>query len=119
MKQLEEEDKELVDELDKLGFTLHLACLSMPYTGIYRRTESLLGMADKYLQQPPEFRRKPIIEMITDFAPDSVNFGASINATIVVAGSKEVGVGADLNSISTKLFTVLGDRLLKEVGVPE
>lgn len=114
-----ESDADLVDEINELGFTLVIGPVSLAYSGFYTRADQVIGVLDTYVNSPPAFRRKPILDMIEALGPTSVDFGVDIKAALLVVASDAISVGIELDSIRLRLFTRLGDKLLAELGVPE
>ena len=90
----------------------------MSFNGFYSRSEELLDALDRFVGQPPAFRRKPVLELVEALGPTTLDFGASIEFALVV-GSQELGVGGKLKSVPLALGTEIADLVLKELGVPE
>ena len=110
---------DLVDAINKLGFTVELGPVTMPFSNFYRRSGNILSVLDTYINRPPEFRRGPLLKMIEALGPDSINLGASVQVAALVVSSKELGVGGSFDEMDMALLTELGDAVLEEIGVPE
>ena len=119
MSQLAESKPQLVDEIDKLGGKIELGPVTLEYDGFYSHTNDLIGVLDSYISKPPKLRRSEIITMVKVLGPSSINLGISVQVVALVVGSKELGVGGGINSISIDLFAEIGDAILEEMGVPE
>ena len=109
----------LTDEINKLEFSLEIGPVTLKYVNFYMRVSKVADTLDTYVNNPPEFRREPIINMIKALGPTSIDLGASVQVVAVVVGSKELGIGGNLGSIGIGLFAELGDAILKEIGVPK
>ena len=109
----------LVDAINDLGGSLEIGPITLEYTNFYTRTELVAGVLDQYINEPPELRRGPIIDMVRALGPDNINLGVSVQVVALVVGSKELGVGGGLNDISIDLFAEIGDVILEAMGVPE
>lgn len=107
----------LVSAIDEVGFDLSLGPITMSYSSFYGRSEALVGVLDHYASQPPALKRGPILDLIRAIAPDSFDFGISVELALVI-GSDELGVGASLSSIPSALGIELADLLLEKLGVP-
>lgn len=118
MEKLEKDRPELVDSINALGNTLQLGPLTLQWSGFYGRAENILGVLDKYANEPPAFRRGDIIEMIRALGPDSIDPGIDISFALGV-GSKSLGVGGGFSDIQLDLFLELADVIMDELGVPE
>ena len=90
----------------------------MSFNGFYSRSEELLETLDRFVGQPPAFRRKPVLELVEALGPTTLDFGASVEFALVV-GSQELGVGGKLKSVPLALGTEIADLVLAELGVPE
>ena len=118
MEDLARDKPRLVESIDACGFELNLGPLTLEYDGFYSRSEELLDALDRFVGQPPAFRRKPVLELVEALGPTTLDFGASIEFALVV-GSQELGVGGKLKSVPLALGTEIADLVLKELGVPE
>ena len=112
------EDPELVDAIDALGFELSLSCVTLDYEGFYERSEKVVEILDNLASNPPSVRRRPIIAAVEALGPTSVDLGISAEFALGV-GTDALGGGFRFKAIQMKLFTRLGDRVLKRLGVPE
>ena len=117
--ELEKNKPELVDEINNLGGYIEIGPVKLNYEGFYTRMEQVSGVLDTYINNPPKFRRKPLLDMILALGPTSVDMGLSIQVMALVVGSKEIGIGGGIGDIRLKLFTELGDIVLEKIGVPE
>ena len=118
MQQIADRRPDLVDALDQPGVTFKLGPLTLEWSGFYSRAEGLVAVLDKFVANPPKFRRGPLIQLVESIGPDTIDAGISIELSFVV-GSNELGVGGELSSIPLALFTELGDVALDKLGVPE
>lgn len=109
----------LAGEINNLGFSIEIGPVTLAYSNFYDRVDNIAEVLDTYVNHPPEFRREPIIKMITALGPTTIDLGASIQVVALVVGSKELGIGGSLDSVGIGLFTELGDAILAELGVPE
>ena len=119
MSDLRKNKPELVSEIDNLGGYIEIGPLTLNYSEFYTRTESVSRVLDTYINHPPEFRRKPILDMVKALGPTSVDAGISVQVMALVVGSKELGIGGGLGDIRLALFTEIGDVILEKMGVPE
>ena len=117
MSELAEQDPELVDAIDQLGFTVGLSIVKLQYAGFYTRSEQVAEVLDTLASKPPEVRRRPIIEAIEGLGPSTVNLGLSAEFALGV-GTNALGGSFEFDSIPLKLFTRLADRQLARLGVP-
>lgn len=117
--ELSESKPGLVDAINDLGGQVEIGPLTLSYANFYTRTELVAGVLDQYINEPPELRRGPIIDMVRALGPDSIDLGISVQVVALVVGSKELGVGGGLNDVSIDLFAELGDVILEAMGVPE
>ena len=118
LEKLEKNKPALVDEINNLGGNIEIGPLTLSYANFYTRMESIIGVLDHYINEPPTLRRRDILAMVKALGPDSVDLGASVQMAALVVSSKELGFGGSLDSIGINLFTELGDIILKELGVP-
>ena len=118
MQQIADRRPDLVDALDQPGVTFKLGPLTLEWSGFYSRAEGLVAVLDKFVANPPKFRRGPLIRLVESIGPDTIDAGVSIELSFVV-GSNELGIGGELSSIPLALFTELGDVALDKLGVPE
>lgn len=109
---------EYSDTLDEIGVDVQLGPVTLAYANFYTRADLLTDSLDVWINKPPTFRRKPLLNLVEALAPDSVDFGVDFELALGV-GSDAAGVGISLSSIPTKLFILIGDDILKELGVPE
>lgn len=116
---LRESRPALVEEIDNLSVYLELGPCTLTWEGFYTRAEQLSGILDYYVENPPTFRRKDVLDFIAAVGPTSIDSGISVQAAFLVASSKELSVGAGLGEIRLALFLELGDLILDELGVPE
>ena len=68
-------------------------------------------------ERAADLQRGPLIGLIESLGPDSVDLGIDFEFALVV-GSDALGVGVSMSAIPLGLFTRIGDRVLKECGVP-
>ena len=115
---LKEDKPGLVGAIDNLGFSMEIGPITLAYSGFYTRIDDIAEVLDRYVNEPPEFRREPIIQMIGALGPDTVDLGASVQVMALVVGSKELGIGGSLDTISIELFEEIADAILEELGVP-
>ena len=109
---------EFAPELDKIGIDLQLGPVSLSYADFYSRADGLVTVLDRLINEPPTFRRGPLIGLVEALGPDSIDLGVDFEFALVV-GSDSLGVGVKMSTIPLGLFTRIGDRVLKEIGVPE
>jgi len=107
-----------VDSINELSIYLNLGPATLTWSGFYSRSDYILSQLDKHISNPPKFSRRNIVSLIENLGPTVVNLGISVNFALVI-GSKELGVGGGIGDIPLKIFTELGDVILKELGVPE
>ena len=115
--ELRQRDKALVAAIDKVGFTLNIGPITLSYLSFYARSEDLVTALDRFVSEPPAFRRGPVLAMVTALGPTSINIGASVQFALVI-GSNELGVGAKLKDIPLALGTELADVVMEKLGVP-
>ena len=108
---------EYSEEIDKIGVDIQLGPVTLAYANFYNRADLLSDSLNTWINEPPTLRRKPIMDLIEALAPDSVNMGVDFEFALVI-GSDSLGVGISLSSIPTKIFMLIGDDILKELGVP-
>lgn len=111
-------DSEYAEEINKIGINLQIGPMTLAYENFYTRADLLSDSLDTWVNEPPALRRKPIMDMIEALAPDSVDFGIDFEFALGV-GSDALGVGVSMSAIPTKLFLLIGDDILEELGVPE
>lgn len=109
---------EYSDTLDMIGFNVQLGPVTLEYANFYTRADLITDCLDVWINEPPTFRRKPLLDLITALAPDSVDLGVDFEFAFGI-GSDALGVGVGLSSFPTKLFILIGDDILKSLGVPE
>lgn len=117
MSELAEEDPDLVDAINQLGFTVGLSIVKLQYSGFYTRSQQVADVLDTLASKPPQVRRGPIIEAIEALGPTTINLGLSAEFALGV-GTDALGGSFEFDSIPLKLFTRLGDRQLERLGVP-
>ena len=115
---LASEDPDLVDAINAMTFGVKLGPMTLRYSNFYERSAELTDALDRIASHPPAFRRTEFIEMVNVLGPTTVDLGLSVEFALVI-GSSELGVGVFMEEIQLKLFTRLGDRALKALGVPE
>ena len=76
-------------------------------------------MLDRYIADPPEFRRREIREFLTALGPTSLQFVGSAKANIVCVGSSVMEIEVDVDGIPFRLGIKAVDEILKQAGVPE
>ena len=108
---------EYIGYVDAQGFKLKLGPATLVYENFYARAEALSSALDRFVNEPPTFRRGPIIDLINGLAPTSVDLGISVELSFVV-GSNELGFGGELPAIPMALVTHIADDILEEIGVP-
>ena len=91
LEKLESNKPDLVGAINNLGGQLEIGPITLSYANFYSRTELVAGVLDTYINQPPEFRRGPIIDMVRALGPDSIDMGISVQVVALVVGSKELG----------------------------
>ena len=111
--------QEEMDEIDELGFDVGLGPITLGYAGFYSRADDLITALDSFVNKPPAFRRSQIIPLVNALAPTTIDLGIDIKLAALVATSDALSVGFKLKEIRPRLFTRLGDRALKAMGVPE
>ena len=119
LSELSESKPNLVSEIDKLSGYIEIGPIKLNYSGFYARAGQISSVLDTYINNPPKFRRKPILDMVLALGPTSVNMGLSIQVVALVVGSKELGVGGGIGDIRLALFAEIGDLILEKMGVPE
>ena len=117
MSELAEQDPDLVDAINQLGFTVGLSIVKLQYSGFYTRSEQVAEVLDTLASKPPAVRRGPIIEAIEGLGPSTVNLGLSAEFALGI-GTDALGASFEFDSIPLKLFNRLGDRQLARLGLP-
>ena len=118
MEALAESDPELVDAINALGFSVTLklnAEIVLSYSGFYARAQEVAGILDRYGNDGIAVRRRDIIGFIDAIGPTAVDLGVGAELSLGV----DAGAKFSMDAIPLKLFTRLGDRALKRLGVPE
>ena len=118
MDKLSEEDPELVGAIGAVGFGVEIKAnvkLGLSYSGFYGRAREVAGILDRYGHSGIKLRRRDIIGFVEAVGPDTVDFGVGAEISLGV----NLGASFSMSSIPLKLFTRLGDRALKRLGVPE
>ena len=110
---------ELIDAINKLGYSLKLGPITLAYSGFYERSSDLAEALDDYVNNPPVFRRRPLIALVEALGPDSVDLGVDISAAFLVVQSDTLSIGGSLDSIPLELFTEIADAVLEALGIPE
>ena len=90
---------DLVDEIDSLSVYLQLGPVTMEWEGFYTRSDQLSGVLDAYVNEPPAFRRGPLLDFIRAMGPTSVDAGISAQAALFVVSSKELSIGAGVGAV--------------------
>ena len=119
MGKLREWDATLAGYIDAQSFEFEIGPLTLSYGAFYLRAEELVDALDRYINQPPAFRRTELLELIAAMGPDTVDTGFKVQAALLVVSSSSVGVGYKMPKMPLKLFTHLGDKALAALGVPE
>jgi ElaB/YqjD/DUF883 family membrane-anchored ribosome-binding protein len=118
MEDLRKSDPSVVGLIDSQGFKLKLGPATLSYGKFYSRSEALSEALDQFVNEPPAFRRGPIIKLVEGLGPTEIDLGISVELAFVI-GSNELGIGAELTKIPLKLFTKFGDKALSALGVPK
>ena len=119
MGKLREWDAELARYIDAQSIEVEIGPITLSYGAFYLRAEKLVDALDRYINQPPAFRRTELLELIEAMGPDTVDLGIKVSAALFVVSSSSVGVGYRMPKMPMKLFTHLGDKALAALGVPE
>jgi len=109
---------DLVDAINKVEASLSLGPVKLNFENFYTRADQIAEMADMWSKRPPALKRSEIRTFVNTLLPDKISLGLSINFALLI-GSKELGVGAALESIPGALIEELLDEILKSFNVPE
>ena len=116
---LTENEPELVEDLDSIGGGIRIGLVKAQFSGFYSRMGIIVGVLDRYIEHPPEFRRREIRDFLTALGPTSLQFVGSAKANIVCVGSSIMEIEGDVDGIPFRLGIRAVDEILKAAGVPE
>ena len=110
---------DLAAALDRPGFKMKLGPLTLAYSGFFTRSAKLADSLDSYVNSPPVFRRRPLIQLVEALGPDTVDLGVDISVALLVVQSDTLSLGFALDEIPMEVFSEISDSVLKALGVPE
>ena len=110
---------DLANALDIPGGSITLGPMKLKYSGFFTRTAKLADSLDHYVNDPPKFRRGPLLQLIEALGPDSVDLGIDISAALVVVQSDTLSVGFAVDELPMEVFTEIADAIMEALGVPE
>ena len=113
-----EKHPDLIAEIDGLGATIPVKLnveIKLTYSGFYKRAEEISGVLDRYGNEGLKPRRRDIRGFLAATMATSIDFGGGAAITFGI----DAGVKVLLNKISSRLFILLVDTILEEMGVPE
>ena len=119
MKEFEDNEPKIVAQLNKFGGGFSICGIKFHYSNFYKRSKILSFTLMEYTQKPPEFRRKPFLELIEAIGPDSIEVGLEASASFVVFQTQNLSLSGWINGVELEFFLLLGDKALKKLGVPE
>ena len=109
----------LANALDIPGGSITLGPMTLKYSGFFTRTAKLADSLDHYVNDPPRFRRGPLLQLIEALGPDSVDLGIDISAALVVVQSDTLSVGFAVDELPMEVFIEIADAIMEALGVPE
>ena len=118
MDALKAEDAELVKAINQCGFKLKIKAnveLLLTYQNFYTRAREMAAILDRAGNEGIAFRRRDLIGFIESMGPTTVALGGGAEISL----GFDLGGSASLTAIPLKLFSLLADRGLKQLGVPE
>ena len=71
------------------------------------------------MNDPPRFRRGPLLQLITALGPDSVDLGIDVSAALLVVQSDTLSVGFSVDELPMVVFSEIADAILEAIGVPK
>ena len=110
---------DLAAALDIPGGSVKLGPMTLQYSGFFTRTAKLADSLDHYVNDPPQFRRGPLLSLIEALGPDSVDLGIDISAALVVVQSETLSAGFSADDLPMEVFVEVADAILEACGVPE
>ena len=108
----------LIDDVNSCGFHFGLGPMTCTYANFYKRSTLVCGVLDKAVAKPPALHRQPILDLMTAFGPDTVDFGVSAEFALVV-GTNILSVSGGLDAMPFSLAVYGTDKLLASIGVPK
>ena len=117
--ELTEKEPELVEDLNAIGGGIRVGLIKAEFSGYFTRMGIIVGVLDRYIANPPTFRRREVREFMTALGPTSIQFTGSVKANIICVGSSVMEIEADINGIPFRLGIRAVDEILKAAGVPE
>ena len=118
LRKTREKHPDMMAEIDGLGVTIPVKLnveIKLSYSEFYTRGEAVAGVLDRYANEGLKPRRRDIRGFLTATMATSIDFGGGAAITFGI----DAGVKVMLNKISGRLFVLLVDTILEEMGVPE
>ena len=112
-------EPELVADLDAIGLGIRLGLVKASFSKGYARMDLIVGVLDRYIENPPKFRRRDVRDFLTALGPNSLRFVGSAKANIVIFGSSLMEIETDISGIPFRLGIRAVDAVLETAGVPE